>query len=316
MLDLCSCLLSLTVFWMMVLPLAPSPPTYFGVLRAVHVSRTSQTTGFVSAVIVSQHPSSCVVTRKKEVTESFLSQLFSDGRVASSQPTVAPLEHGRLHEDDAVKEYVSAMHFHGKAGLKVFRCGLCVHPLHSFIAASPDRIVYDPSVDPMHGLLEVKCPLRLFDDYPTTHDACIDIAGFCCSLQGGKVSLKPSHPYYFQVQGQIAVCGLSWCDFLIWVGPGRISVQRTFFDEDFRQFVIPPCLIDFFRIVLSPIFCVCYQQFLMRTLSDLLLCSALSSHLCMLMRVAFQQDAWQRQSCVFWARCHIMLSVLFPHFKV
>ena len=193
-----------------------------------------------------------VVMRKKEVTPAFLGRLFSDGSCFSSQVSVPPLEHGRLHEDDAAAEYVSSMHAHGKASLKIFKCGLCVHPLHSFLGASPDRIVFDPSMNPPHGLLEVKCPLCLFDADLTPHDACMELADFCCSLQDGKVCLKTNHPYYFQIQGQMAVCGLTWCDFLVWAGSSRISVERVFFDEDFWQTIMLPCLIDFFQNHASP----------------------------------------------------------------
>ena len=187
------------------------------------------------------------MNRKKEVTTAFLEGLFRSGNSAANQVSVAPLEHGHRYEAVAAKEYVSIMHLHDKTALKVFKCGFCVHPLHSFIGASPDRLVYDPSVQPRHGLLEVKCPIRFFDNDLTPHDACMTYPDFCCSLQGGKVSLKHTHPYYFQVQGQMAVCGVSWCDFVVWAGSGRISVEHILFNEDLWQSCMLPCLIDFFH---------------------------------------------------------------------
>ena len=159
------------------------------------------------------------MNRKKEVTTAFLEGLLRGGNSAANQVSVSPLEHGRRYEDDAAKEYVAIMHLHDKTARSS-----TVWLLHS--PTSQLHIVYDPSVQPRHGLLGVKCPIRLFDNDLTSHDACMTYPDFCCSLQGGKVSLKHTHPYYFQVQGQMAVCGMSWCDFVVWAGSGRIFVER------------------------------------------------------------------------------------------
>ena len=124
-----------------------------------------------------------IVNSKKEVTTAFLEGLFRSRNSAANQVSVAPLEHGRRYEDVAAKEYVPIMHLHDKTALKVFKCGFCVHPLHSFIGASPDTLVYDSSVQTRHGLLDVKCSILLFDNDLTPHDACMTYPDFCCSLQ-------------------------------------------------------------------------------------------------------------------------------------
>ena len=51
-----------------------------------------------------------------------------------------------------------------------------------------------------------------------------------CTLEEGKVILKSKHKYYIQVQGQIGVTGMQWCDFVMWCGPGQLSVERVKFD--------------------------------------------------------------------------------------
>ena len=48
-------------------------------------------------------------------------------------------------------------------------------------------------------------------------EACSD-PSFCCELVGGTPSLRGNHAYYFQVQGQMAISGVKWCDFFFWIG--------------------------------------------------------------------------------------------------
>lgn len=44
--------------------------------------------------------------------------------------------------------------------------------------------------------------------------------------------LKEDHPYYAQVQGQMAVTGARWCDFIVYTSKG-IYIQRILFDPVF-----------------------------------------------------------------------------------
>ena len=50
-------------------------------------------------------------------------------------------------------------------------------------------------------------------------------------LEKGKlVSREQQHHYYYQVQGQIAICSRKWCDFVAITKAG-ISIQPIFLDE-------------------------------------------------------------------------------------
>ena len=83
---------------------------------------------------------------------------------------------------------------------------ICWDQVTPFLGASPDGIIeYTDDGKKMKGVLEIKC---------TT----------------GHLKLKHNHKYY-QVQGQLALTGLEWCDFVIW-NLGGISVERIYFDED------------------------------------------------------------------------------------
>lgn len=90
-----------------------------------------------------------------------------------------------------------------------------------WIAASPDRKVYNPDRNPPFGLLEIKCP---------TTQAISEIK-YLKKTDDGKYQLKTNHNYYYQVMTQLAVTGLQWCDFYVWMESGDF-LQTINFDID------------------------------------------------------------------------------------
>ena len=93
-----------------------------------------------------------------------------------------------------------------------------------------------------YGFAEVKCPYKHKDVSPK--EACSDQT-FCCELikVGGsdQVKLKENHPYYSQVQGQMAIGGRVWNDFIIYTNRG-ISIERIHFNKDFWDSTLLPIL--------------------------------------------------------------------------
>lgn len=89
----------------------------------------------------------------------------------------------------------------------------------------------------------------------TPEDACADKT-FCCQLVGNEVRLKKSHPYYYQVQGLLAITGHKWCDFVVYTAhsvPGRdLTVERIDFDEKFWEVVMLPALMYFHEWAVVP----------------------------------------------------------------
>ena len=55
----------------------------------------------------------------------------------------------------------------------------------------------------------------------------------CFNVENGKLVLKTSHAYYFQIQYQLGVLGLDWCDFILYASKGLPSIQRIWMDHDF-----------------------------------------------------------------------------------
>ena len=150
--------------------------------------------------------------------------------------------HGRVNESHAVQLYVDKMQTDGRH-VAVQECGLCLHQEYRFLGASPDRVVYDNSTVDSFGLLEVKCPYKPYTLNKTIQEVCDDALS-CCALVDGQPCLKKTHAYYYQVQGQMTITGLHWCDFtVVWVGHEDLHVERLNFDPEMWDDAMLPKLL-------------------------------------------------------------------------
>ena len=153
----------------------------------------------------------------------------------------------------AIQAYINHKHGCGVDGLTVGPCGFLVCEQYPFLGATPDGTVYDPTnLEQPFGFLEVKCPYSHRDRTPA--EAC-GMPGFCCQLEtdsngSQKIKLRRNHPYYAQVQGQMAVGDRPWCDFVIYTKD--VSVERIYFDNDYWLHTLLPKLEGFFDNCLGP----------------------------------------------------------------
>ncbi|XP_058628359.1 uncharacterized protein LOC131538502 [Onychostoma macrolepis] len=100
------------------------------------------------------------------------------------------------------------------------QCGIIIHPDAPHLAASPDAKVFNPRETPPFGLAEVKsCDVEEVSQVKHL----ITVQGQAC--------LKKTHKYYYQVQGQLALSGLQWCDFITDTHTD-FTVERIFRDEE------------------------------------------------------------------------------------
>ena len=144
------------------------------------------------------------------------------------------LVYGRNMEKEACKKYQQFLGSKGHVGVKVNLCGLVLSPKHVFLGASPDLVVECQCCG--KGLAEIKCPHSFKDsDLSDERPPCLD----------QNYQLKPSHAYYAQVQGQMAIVGLEWCDFVVYTSK-RVIVQRIGFDQTFWN-DLEERLVTFFR---------------------------------------------------------------------
>ena len=139
------------------------------------------------------------------------------------------LEHGQKYEPVALMEYEKFM-FNRRTPVKVLPCGLVVSRGCPILGATPDARVVDFGCVDYFGIAEVKCPYTKY--HVTPLDACTDAKFFMEQIGACKCKLKEDHQYYAQVQGQMAVTGARWCDFIVYTSKG-IYVQRILFDPVF-----------------------------------------------------------------------------------
>ncbi|KAM7310080.1 uncharacterized protein ISCGN_007040 [Ixodes scapularis] len=144
--------------------------------------------------------------------EYLVKGILYPSRDASSEA----MRYGRTHEGTAVPAYASLMEAFD-IPVEIRETGLHIHPECSFIPASPDRIVMK---DNEECVLEVKCPASKIGLTPM--EGCKDKT-FCCEVVDGLVQLKKTHAYFYQVQGQMAVTGYQWCDFVFWTNNKTVA---------------------------------------------------------------------------------------------
>ncbi|XP_035992601.1 uncharacterized protein LOC118563079 [Fundulus heteroclitus] len=135
--------------------------------------------------------------------------------IRGSTRQTAAMKRGLQMESEVLANYAEMLK------VNVLPVGFIVRPDTSYIDATPDGKVYDPSESPPFGLVEVKSS--------TKNDVC-QVAHL--KVQDGHAILRRSHAYYWQVQGQLAVTGLEWCDFVTDTLT-TITVERVWRDESF-----------------------------------------------------------------------------------
>ncbi|PIK43254.1 hypothetical protein BSL78_19892 [Apostichopus japonicus] len=167
--------------------------------------------------------------RVKEPTESFFKAVFCSRNLGS----IRSVSHGQANEKTARNVYAKECAKQIK-NFRVFESGLLVNPDMPHLGATPDGKVYDPSMEEWFGLLEIKCPLVQKE---LSLEEAVSSKGFY--LKKGHTnmySLMKNHPhgYYDQVQGQLAISGLSGCDFVVYLSDSHeMAVIRILFDEEY-----------------------------------------------------------------------------------
>ena len=159
---------------------------------------------------------------------------------------------GKTKEESALKAYTDLMAQHNKA-FSSRQSGLVLNPEYPTLGASPDAVTDCPCCG--KGLVEIKCPFKFKNMHP-------------CSVNDPGFYLKPHSPsqcnnqlevtskHFYQVQGQMAVCDVEFCDFVCWT-PRGIHVERIKRDEHFFKEKMLPLLKDFFLLAILPELLTC-----------------------------------------------------------
>ncbi|KAK0141916.1 hypothetical protein N1851_020432 [Merluccius polli] len=144
-------------------------------------------------------------------------------RICKGGVQTALMKRGLALEPVAIQEYAHIKN------ISYWPSGFIVHPDAPWLGTSPDGVVFDPMEAPPFGLVEMKCPnVKSYVD-----------CGYL-RMQNGALRLKPSHSYYWQVQGQLLITGMQWCDFVVFAED--VLVQIIFKDEAVARTSIRLCL--------------------------------------------------------------------------
>ena len=115
--------------------------------------------------------------------------------------------------------------------VNVFPSGLIIHPKCPWLGCSPDQKVYDldalSSDQNPFGLLEVK----VVKEGATSFD---DVR-YLTKDNINQYSVKKNDIYYYQVQCQLGLTGLDWCDFFSYMNDDMFVCTRILFDPIFFQ---------------------------------------------------------------------------------
>lgn len=147
--------------------------------------------------------------------------------------TTPPVIHGKQCEIPARKLYEQ------KTQRVCREVGLFVYKKYQFLAASPDGLIGN------EGIIEIKSPYNFRNSDPNT-------CNFDFLHPDG--SLKMTHDYYYQIQGQLEITNRLWCDLIIYTFKGiriiRISRNTKFWKnmvtklKSFYLFSLLPCIIN------------------------------------------------------------------------
>lgn len=146
-------------------------------------------------------------------------------------PQIPSLKWGREKEPVARHQYIQdAQVVH--TNLQVKPIGLVINTKYPFLGATPDGSVSCTCCG--MRLLEIKCPYTYKDTNPSL--ICESDPKFYLKKdQNGELYLDTTHQYYYQVQGQLAICEKQSCDFVVWTQAGMvitsIEYKSTFFTE-------------------------------------------------------------------------------------
>lgn len=77
---------------------------------------------------------------------------------------------------------------------------------------------------------------------------------FCLEVGELGPTLNKSHKYYAQVQGEMAIIGLPWVDFVVWTAAksDNIFIERIYFNEQYVTNMLPK-LIEFYMRHIYPL---------------------------------------------------------------
>lgn len=185
-----------------------------------------------------------IKTMKSESTDCILKRVMKYDQKDLSK--VEAISFGLFNERRA-KELYSAKMKTEHADFQLRDSGLVIDPVCPIFAASPDGV--RNCICHGKGLLEVKCSFK-HRDLNVSEIALIDPTFYL----DRDLRIKQSHRYYTQIQFQMYVCQLTFCDFVVFTLKG-ISIHTVAYNPKFVNELVQKCSEFAFNRVVPEILC-------------------------------------------------------------
>ena len=156
---------------------------------------------------------------------------------------------GLKEERNAIQEYINKKK-EQNLNVKVYSSGLVIDPQNNYLAASPDGVVEE---NRQKGLIEIKHVLlnKQIDLHTASKSQ-----SFCLQSNNNVLTLKKSHNFSYQIQGQLAITNKPWCDLVVRsCNPHCLHIERITKNENIRNNEMLPKLQWFFSEALLPEIC-------------------------------------------------------------
>lgn len=154
---------------------------------------------------------------------------------------------GRMYEDKARNMFIRGHRFrHRQCKVEVPGLVMSEDSLCPMLACSPDGIVNCKLCGKF--LIEVKCSFKYKCFHPTN---ALKLSKICQEDDDNCVSMNTSHKYYYQIQGQMAVTGITRSVLVLYTHKGIATVDVNY-DEEF-WLLCREKLVRFYREAYFPV---------------------------------------------------------------
>ena len=214
-----------------------------------HVVITAEDMEMIEVLTRNQSQGDCEIAsnkwkaeRRKRLTSSIIGQVARRRSTTKVAKLVKTLLYSSFTENTATNWGLSQEQVTRKEYLKkksqssVQPSGLVISLQFPWIAASPDGLVTDPSLENPPGLVEYNNPYK-YRNIELTEAA--KSKDFCLQTSPtGELHLKTNHFYYYQVQGAMFCTGRKWCDIVVRTLVD-FHIEKIYWNEDLWSEIFP-----------------------------------------------------------------------------
>lgn len=147
---------------------------------------------------------------------------------------------GCSHEDTARKSYEN-LQKRKHADFEIQNAGFFISKQIGYVGATPDGIINCQCCG--KGCIEIKCPYCLRNASPQ------EITENADFLSKKDKSLKKDHSFYYQIQTQLFVTELQFCDLVVWTND-NIYIERVHPNTVFWDAFLDKATLFFHKIIL------------------------------------------------------------------